>query len=224
MKFIKETVFLGIMMTIVGTVFPAQASSQIVSAELEPESSWHLQARGGVTMGSLAHRLNCPHCGRVQTDAGLVMGIDALYKTSNDLWVGISGDFSPLIFGPEQGYSGLLLGQTKDLGFLKTSVFAEAGLHGVHRFASDLFENSARDSDWAILPYAGARVNADIVLSRSIGLNLGIWSSLRMDLMQRQQKILMDEFTIFGDDQPTMRTYRVGGLQAAGGFQVSMAI
>ena len=37
------------------------------------------------------------------------------------------------------------------------------------------------DSDWAALPYAGLRVEADITVWKEAGLNLGVWTSVRAD-------------------------------------------
>ena len=59
------------------------------------------------------------------------------------------------------------------------------------------------------------------------------WSSLGLDfisyetmakMVQKQQQILVREASFFGTANYEMRTYRVGGLQAAGGVQLGITI
>jgi len=100
---------------------------------------------------------------------------------------------------------------------------AEAGIHGVHGFVSGMFDHSEHGSDWAILPYAGGRLNIDLTLLKEAELTLGVWSALRMGLMQREQKIEVAAGLFRNEDDTEMRTYRVGGLQAAAGIQLGMA-
>jgi hypothetical protein len=222
MNTIKEVILTGITFTLVGLGLPAQASELILQANVEPEMSWQVQGRGGLNVGTFAHQLNCSDCDRLQANGGPVLGLDVIYD-QDGLLMGATGELGAVVFTGEQLYSGLLFGQSKEVGFLKTTVFAEAGVHGVNGFVAGIFAHSTRGSDWAILPYAGARLNADITLVEEIDLTLGLWSAIRMDLIQREQKVEVNAGLFRNEDDTEMRTYRVGGLQAAGGLQLGMA-
>ena len=222
MNTIKEVILTGITFTLVGLGLPAQASELILQANVEPEMSWQVQGRGGLNVGTFAHQLNCTDCDRLQANGGPVLGLDVIYD-QDGLLMGATGELGAVVFTGEQLYSGLLFGQSKEVGFLKTTVFAEAGVHGVNGFVAGIFAHSTRGSDWAILPYAGARLNADITLVEEIDLTLGLWSAIRMDLIQREQKVEVNAGLFRNEDDTEMRTYRVGGLQAAGGLQLGMA-
>jgi len=221
MNTIKEVLLTGITVALVGFSLPAQASELMVQANVEPEMSWQVQGRGGLNVGTFAHQLNCSDCDRLQANGGPVLGLDVIYD-HHGLLMGATGELGAVVFTGEQLYSGLLLGQSRELGLLKTTVFAEAGLHGVNGFVAAMFDHSTRGSDWAILPYAGARINADITIVEEVGLTLGLWSAVRMDLIQREQKIEVNAGLFTNEDDTEMRTYRVGGLQAAGGLQLGM--
>ena len=200
---------------------PAQATEVMVTSEVNTPHAWQVHTRGGLNVGTFAHELNCTECGRVQANGGPVVGLDALYEHKGIL-LGLTGELGAIIFSGEQVYTGLLLGQSKDFGLVTTSVFAEVGFHGVHGFVSGMFDHSTHGSDWAILPYAGARFNADLTILKEVDLTLGIWSALRMDLMQREQDIEVNAGLFRNADDTEFRTYRVGGLQAAAGLQLGM--
>ena len=224
MKKVQQNCFIAMLFGLMTFGASAQASDHWVSTTLEPDHNWQLHTRGGVALGTVADQIHCSTCSDTDPDGGILIGADALHQVSKDLWVGVAADFTSVIFGSQQTYSGVIFGQTQDFGYLSTAIFAEAGVHTVEGFAGGFLEGSALDSDWTVLPYTGARLNADLLLVSDLGLSLGVWSSLRMDLVQKQQQILVREASFFGSANYEMRTYRVGGLQAAGGVQLGITI
>ena len=111
-------------------------------------------------------------------------------------------------------------GATTDYEIANIRGGLEAGIHYLENYDEFMGSHTITDSDWAALPYAGLRVEADITVWDAAGLNLGVWSSLRADLTTFEQQILVHKG--FWSEGLQMQAYQAGGLQLAGGVKTGI--
>ena len=181
---------------------------------------WSLDINSGIHDDTPYPTDDCTSCKAVPAHGGLNASFDVNYQVDH-LALGLLVESqTEILSGPTQAFVGALVAAATDYDIANIRGGLEAGVHYIEDYDEFLGTHAITDSDWAALPYAGLRVEADITVWKAAGLNLGVWSSLRADLTTHDQEILVDEG--FWDNNITMQTYRAGGMQLAGGVKTGI--
>lgn len=195
----------------------AQAQSQSPN---KATPQWSLDINSGIHDDTPYATDDCPSCKAVPAYGGLNASFDVNYQI-NHLALGLLVESqTEILSGPTQAFVGALVAAATDYDVANIRGGLEAGVHYIEDYDEFLGTTPLTDSDWAALPYAGLRVEADITVWKEAGLNLGVWSSLRADLSDFQQNILVDD-SFFGSNRK-MQTYQAGGMQVAGGVKTGI--
>ena len=181
---------------------------------------WSLDINSGIHDDTPYPTDDCPSCKAVPAHGGLNASFDVNYQVDH-LALGLLVESqAEILSGPTQAFVGALVAATTDYDIANIRGGLEAGMHYIEGYDEFLSTTPLTDSDWAALPYAGLRVEADITVWKEAGLNLGVWTSLRADLSDFQQDILVDD-GFFGSNRK-MQTYQAGGVQVAGGLKTGI--
>lgn len=218
MKFPNSILFYVTTLTMtlgLGSSAQAQTPSNTIST-----ARWSLDINSGIHDDTPYPINDCSSCKAVSNYGGLNASFDVNYHVDH-LALGLLVESqAKILSGPTQAFVGALVAATTDYEIANIRGGLEAGIHYLENYDEFMGPHTITDSDWAALPYAGLRVEADITVWEAAGLNLGVWSSLRADLTTFEQQILVHKG--FWSEGLQMQAYQAGGLQLAGGVKTGI--
>ena len=217
MKKMNWTVLLA--MCVVFFAAPMAGATNTIQEKVTGDSTpyWSLDTRLGLIFDRSVQEIQGQDCKQDYYGGGPMVGVDLNYNWT-ELQAGLSGTVGEIIFGGQRYSLGATVGWHHNIAsWLAFKSDVEVGAHVLNNFIDGgMFESVSDDSDFAILPYAGARLGLDAKVWPSAGLVLGLWGGAEIDLAKREYNR-----TISGSYTPTQQeTYAVGGHRLSVGVNL----
>ena len=219
MNFSKTTLILA---TLVSLSVSTIAHAEVIHELSDKEHVLSVGFRTGIHESQSLPINSCSDCSAVPYGSGFALGMDILHRRGTlEVGVSIEEQASPL-WGPEESLIAAFIGRRDTFGILAIRSGLELGSHRVQHYSEFLSRRTVTNSDWAVLPFAGARLEGDLEVWPAAGLHLGVWTSLRTDVARFEQTVKMSS----GLFEPRVQDhrYQAGSTQIAGGVKVGFSI
>ena len=180
-------------------------------------SYWSVDTRVGVVFDGSVREIQCYDCKQDYYGGGGIFGLDLTYNW-NEFQTGLSGTLSEIIFGGQRYSLGATFGWNSELAnWLQFKSVGEVGAHVLNNFIdAGIFQSVSDDSDFAILPYVGARLGLEAKVWPAAGMVLGIWGGAEIDLAKREYNR-----SLSGSYSPVQQeTYALGGHRLSVGVNL----
>ncbi|MBT6489426.1 MAG: hypothetical protein HOK97_06675 [Deltaproteobacteria bacterium] len=217
MKIMNWTVLLAMCVVFFAAPLAGAAGTVKEYKNGDSASYWSIDTRFGVIFDGSIREIQCQECKQGYYGGGVLVGVDATYNWS-EFQAGLSGTFGEVLFEGQRYNLGAMLGWRHDLAdWLQFKTVGEVGVHALNNFIDDgMFQSVADNSDFAILPFIGARVGLDARVWPAAGLVLGVWGSGQVDLAKRQYNASLSGLF----DSVNHETYEVGGHRLSVGVNL----
>ena len=178
---------------------------------------WSLDTRVGVIFDRSIREVQCQDCKQDYYGGGVIVGVDLTYNWS-EFQAGLSGTLGDVTFEGQRYNLGATVGWRHDIAnWLQFKSVGEVGVHALSNFIDGrIFQSVSDNSDFAILPFVGARVGLDARVWPDAGLVLGIWGSGQIDLAKREYEVSLNGLF----DSVNQETYEVGGHRLSVGINL----